>query len=42
MNTWIVGKDDATAEALDFATPAYDEEAKEYYVDFQSLKKSKG
>lgn len=42
MNTWIVGKDDATAEDLSFVTPGYDEELKEYYVDLQSLKKVKG
>lgn len=41
-NTWVVGKDDATAEALGFATPGYDAKSEEYYVDFQSLKNVKG
>lgn len=38
VKTWVIGQDDETAEALDFATPRYDKEKDEYYVDFQSLK----
>ena len=35
---WIIGEDDLTASGLDFAEPKYDQEAQEYYVDFEHLK----
>ena len=35
---WIIGEDDLTASELDFAEPKYDQEAQEYYVDFEHLK----
>lgn len=38
VKTWIIGKEDETADALDFATSRYDEKEKQFYVDFQSLK----
>ncbi len=42
MKEWIIGKDDITAEGLDFASPAFDEDTKEYSVNFESLKNVKG
>lgn len=42
VKTWVIGQDDETAEALDFATSRYEEEKDEYYVDFQSLKGVRG
>lgn len=35
---WIIGKDDLIASELDFAEPKFDQEAQEYYVDFEHLK----
>ncbi len=35
---WIVGKDDQTAEELDFCSQGYDEENESYFVDFETLK----
>lgn len=37
-NEWIVGKNDQTAEELDFCSPGYDDRKKEYFVDFEHLK----
>lgn len=42
MKEWIIGKEDATAEALDFAKPVYEQKTDEYSVDFESLKNVKG
>lgn len=42
MHTWVIGKDDLTAEILDFATPRHDEGTNNYWVDFHSLKQVKG
>lgn len=42
VKTWIVGEDDLTAQALDFATPKHCEKNDTYYVDFDSLKGVKG
>ena len=39
---WVVGKDDQTAEELDFCSHAYDEEKNTYYVDFENLKRVTG
>lgn len=35
---WIVGKDDPTAEELDFCNPGYDNSNNSYFVNFESLK----
>ena len=35
---WIVGKEDLTANELDFCTQGYDEAKDSYYVDFENLK----
>ena len=37
-NEWIVGKNEQTAEELDFCSPGYDDRKKEYFVDFEHLK----
>ena len=42
MKEWTIGKNDITADSLDFANPAYNHETNEYYVDFESLKNVKG
>lgn len=42
VKEWIIGKDDSIAEDLDFTEAGYDEETKEYYVDFETIKKVKG
>ena len=34
---WIVGKDDQTAEELDFCTQGYDEEKNQHFVNFENL-----
>ena len=37
LKEWILGKEDQTAEELDFATPCYDEANHTYFVNFDSL-----
>ena len=39
---WVVGKDDQTAEDLDFCSQGYDNEKDTYYVDFENLKRVTG
>ena len=39
---WVVGKDDQTAEELDFCSQGYDDEKETFYVDFENLKRVTG
>ncbi len=38
MKQWIIGKEDITANSLDYATCRYNKETDEYWIDFDSLK----
>ena len=38
LKTWIIGKDDITAESLEYATCVHDEDTDTYSVDFEFLK----
>lgn len=38
VKKWTIGNDDTTADELSFASSGYDEERKQYFVDFDSLK----
>lgn len=39
---WVIGKDDQTAEELDFCSQGYDDEKETFYVDFENLKRVTG
>lgn len=39
---WVVGKEDQTAEELDYCSQGYDDENDTYYVDFENLKRVTG